>query len=52
MLGVADRGLVFDLLEAVLHGDAAAALAQIDRSTTTAPIRCWCCRTCWSSAIS
>ncbi len=31
MLGVADRGLVFDLLETVLHGDAAAALAQFDR---------------------
>jgi DNA polymerase-3 subunit gamma/tau len=31
MLGVADRGLVFDLLETVLHGDAATALAQFDR---------------------
>ena len=31
MLGVADRGLVFDLLETVLRGDAAAALAQFDR---------------------
>ncbi|HEY3911808.1 MAG TPA: DNA polymerase III subunit gamma/tau [Stellaceae bacterium] len=31
MLGAADRGLVFDLLEAVLRGDAAAALAQFDR---------------------
>jgi DNA polymerase III subunit gamma/tau len=31
MLGVADRGQVFDLLEMVLRGDAAAALAQIDR---------------------
>ena len=31
MLGVADRGLVFDLLETVLRGEAAAALAQFDR---------------------
>jgi DNA polymerase-3 subunit gamma/tau len=31
MLGVADRGHVFDLLETVLRGDAAAALAQFDR---------------------
>jgi DNA polymerase-3 subunit gamma/tau len=31
MLGVADRGQVFDLLEMVLRGDAAAALAQFDR---------------------
>jgi len=31
MLGVADRGRVFDLLEAVLRGDAAAALGQLDR---------------------
>ncbi len=31
MLGVADRGQVFDLLEHVLRGDAAAALAQLDR---------------------
>ena len=31
MLGVADRGQVFDLLENVLRGDAAAALAQLDR---------------------
>ncbi len=31
MLGVADRGLVFDLLGTVLRGDAAAALAQFDR---------------------
>jgi DNA polymerase-3 subunit gamma/tau len=31
MLGVADRGLVFDLLEDVLRGDAAAALACMDR---------------------
>jgi len=30
MLGVADRGLVFDLLESVLRGDAPAALAQMD----------------------
>ena len=30
MLGVADRGLVFDLLESVLRGDAQAALAQTD----------------------
>jgi len=29
MLGIADRGLVFDLLESVLRGDAAAALAQM-----------------------
>ncbi len=29
MLGVADRGLVFDLLERVLRGDARAALAQM-----------------------
>ena len=28
MLGIADRGLVFDLLETVLRGDAAAALEQ------------------------
>jgi len=31
MLGVADRGHVFDLLESVLRGDAPAALAQMDR---------------------
>ncbi|MBV8738288.1 MAG: DNA polymerase III subunit gamma/tau [Alphaproteobacteria bacterium] len=31
MLGVADRGQVFDLLETVLRGDAATALAQFDR---------------------
>ena len=31
MLGVADRGQVFDLLETVLRGEAAAALAQLDR---------------------
>src|SRR5436305_10893700 len=31
MLGVADRGMVFDLLEGVLRGDAAAALSQLDR---------------------
>jgi DNA polymerase III subunit gamma/tau len=31
MLGVADRGMVFDLLESVLRGDAPAALAQLDR---------------------
>ena len=31
MLGVADRGQVFDLLENVLRGDAAAALEQLDR---------------------
>ncbi|HUC72799.1 MAG TPA: DNA polymerase III subunit gamma/tau, partial [Stellaceae bacterium] len=31
MLGIADRGRVFDLLEAVLRGEAAAALAQLDR---------------------
>ena len=30
MLGVADRGQVFDLLETVLRGDAATALAQFD----------------------
>jgi DNA polymerase-3 subunit gamma/tau len=29
MLGVADRGLVFDLLESLLRGDAAGALAQM-----------------------
>jgi DNA polymerase-3 subunit gamma/tau len=31
MLGVADRGLVFDLLESVLRGDAADALTRMDR---------------------
>jgi len=31
MLGVADRGRVFDLLESVLGGDAAAALDRLDR---------------------
>ena len=31
MLGVADRGLVFDLLESVLRGDAAGALDRMDR---------------------
>jgi DNA polymerase-3 subunit gamma/tau len=30
MLGIADRGLVFDLLECVLRGDAPGALAQMD----------------------
>jgi DNA polymerase III subunit gamma/tau len=31
MLGIADRGLVFDLLENLLRGDTPAALAQMDR---------------------
>ncbi|HEY3909785.1 MAG TPA: DNA polymerase III subunit gamma/tau [Stellaceae bacterium] len=31
MLGVADRGQIFELLEEVLHGEAAAALARLDR---------------------
>jgi DNA polymerase-3 subunit gamma/tau len=31
MLGIADRGHVFDLLESVLRGDAPTALAQMDR---------------------
>jgi DNA polymerase III subunit gamma/tau len=31
MLGVADRGMVFDLLESVLRGDPPGALAQLDR---------------------
>jgi len=31
MLGIANRAAVFDLLESVLRGDAAAALAQLDR---------------------
>jgi DNA polymerase-3 subunit gamma/tau len=31
MLGVADRGMVFDLLESVLRGNAPGALAQLDR---------------------
>jgi DNA polymerase-3 subunit gamma/tau len=31
MLGVADRGAVFDLLESVLRGDAAEALSRMDR---------------------
>jgi DNA polymerase III subunit gamma/tau len=31
MLGIADRGLVFDLFETVLKGDAADALARLDR---------------------
>ena len=31
MLGIADRGMVFDLLERVLRGDAAAALSQLDQ---------------------
>jgi DNA polymerase III subunit gamma/tau len=30
MLGIADRGLVFDLLESTLRGDAATAVAQLD----------------------
>ena len=30
MLGIADRGLVFDLLESTLRGDAATAIAQLD----------------------
>jgi DNA polymerase-3 subunit gamma/tau len=30
MLGIADRGLIFDLLESVLRGDARAALAQME----------------------
>jgi DNA polymerase III subunit gamma/tau len=30
MLGIADRGLVFDLLESALRGDAATAVAQFD----------------------
>ena len=31
MLGIADRGMVFDLLESVLRGDAPAALNRLDR---------------------
>jgi DNA polymerase III subunit gamma/tau len=31
MLGVADRGQIFDLMEEVLRGDAAAALGRLDR---------------------
>jgi DNA polymerase III subunit gamma/tau len=31
MLGIADRGQIFDLLESVLRGDAAAALGRLDR---------------------
>jgi DNA polymerase III subunit gamma/tau len=31
MLGIADRGMVLDLLESVLRGDAPTALAQLDR---------------------
>ena len=31
MLGIADRGLVFDLLESVLRGDAADALSRMER---------------------
>ena len=53
MLGIADRGLVFDLFESVLRGDAAAALAQLDRALSRgAPTRCWCCRICSISCIS
>ena len=51
MLGVADRGQVFDLLENVLRGDASAALAQLDRLYWDGADRCWCCRICSTSAI-
>ena len=40
MLGIADRGLVFDLFETVLQGDAPAALdADGQRSIRAAPTR-------------
>ena len=32
MLGIADRGLVFDLLETALKGDAAGALGRMARA--------------------
>ena len=52
MLGLADRDAVFDLLEAVMAGKPAAALARspggLQHSGNAAPISARCCRTCSS----
>ena len=52
MLGIADRGLVFDLLESVLRGDAPGALDCSTGFIKRAPTRWSSCRTCSISAIS
>lgn len=52
MLGIADRALVFDLLESVVRGDAAGRSGRCARCTTAAPIRRWCCRTSSTACTS
>ena len=53
MLGLADRTRIIDLFEAVMRGDAAAALdGAARRSTTSAPTRRWRSPTSPSSPIS
>ncbi len=53
MLGVADRGQVFDLLETVLRGDAAARFGATRSSLSrAAPTRCWYYRICSTFRIS
>ena len=52
MLGLADRGRVLDLFEAVMRGDAAGALDALRPSSTRRRrSRRRCCRTCSSSTI-
>ena len=43
MLGLADRGRVLDLFEAIMRGDASAALAELGRNTATALIQWQSC---------
>ena len=45
MLGLADRGRIFDLLEHVLRGDAKTALASLMTCIATAPSPCSCSAT-------
>ena len=39
MLGLVDRSLCFDILDAVMQGDAPTALALLDEQYAPAPIR-------------
>ena len=48
MLGLADREAVLDLLEEVMGGKPAAALAVTDRAYERGADLGWCCRTCWN----
>jgi DNA polymerase III subunit gamma/tau len=49
MLGLADRARIFDLLEALMAGEVAGGPGSSSpTSMPPAPIRRWCCRTCWS----